>query len=1007
MAHRFPIKAKATAALSIPLVMLVGVAALEVTDTTRDVADVAEQAERAQASIGPSGVVNAIMNERNYTGLWLNGTEGVMDLPVDSLGEARQRTDESVEAFREELGGAGEEVRAIYGPALDALDQLDERRAMADGYDGERNIVVDNPVGDQVWEGYSDLVTTLSDLSTELAYTIEDDDLRLGVQLIDLAVRQVDRISKAVRTSTTAAVRGGGSIEDQEQYAEAVRLHTEGLRHHDRILELAGGTVFDAAGDELEIESAETGMIELAQQIVEENVVDIAGLLDAVSIEPDQSYYGFVADVSDVIRDRAGHLQGEAERRQRTVLAVAALVLLLRAAATLLVARSISRPLRSLTRQARDMADRRLPQAVRSVHEVPLGQDVVVPDLSPVRVRTRDEVADVADVLTTVQTTALDLAVEQAVLRRNAADSYVNLARRYQDLLGRHIDDITQLESSETRPEVLADLYVLDHQATRMRRNAESLLVLAGAEPRLRTTAPVRMSDVVRAALGEVSDYERVAIKGIQPAVVTPSAVTDLAHLLAELIDNALRFSPDDEPVEVRGHGRVDGYRLAVIDRGEGMSSEDIARANRRLARAEAHTIAPSSYLGHYVTATLASRHGITVLLQPAAVGQGTSTTVHLPPNLLLPVDTLPRRTGDVPVVPESAVPPETLPGAGGPVAPPSVFPLSAPAGYGPPRSSRGTRLDRLIRAGMPTPRTSSPDAEASPPSAPRPPAPAAPPAPPTPAAPAAPAAFSARSGPAGDPGRPAPANAPSWAPPPADRGSAGPPAPAAEPGRQAPAAASGWPAETPAWAADTADPTGHGDHRHDGHGDHRTHGGHGGHDREDGYGHAPEDEPSHPAEPSVWSTADTSGRALSAPMTYGLDEAARSRPIVPSEVPPDGADPFYPAPTSDPRPPRLASPRPALAVPPMEGNPAPPTRRRTGTPWAEADNAPVWEPASGGPTPAPPGSSGSPGASTAPGGAAEPGPTPGANEATPVTGQSRTPTPSGAGAPSPTTPGE
>jgi signal transduction histidine kinase len=999
VAHRFPIKARATAALSIPLAMLVGVAALEVTDTMRDVVDVAEQAERAQASIGPSGVVNAIMNERNYTSLWLVGTEGVIDLPVDSLDEARQRTDGSVEAFREELGGAGDEVRAIYGPALDALDQLDEQRAMADSYDGERNIAVDNPVRDEVWEGYSDLVTTLSDLTTELAYAIEDDDLRLGVQLIDLAVRQVDRFSKAVRVSMAAAVRGGGSIEDQQQYAEAVRLHTEGMRHHDRILELAGPTAFGAAGDELQVESAETGMMELTQQIVEENVVDIAGLLDAVSIEPDESYYGFVADVSDVIRDRADHLQGEAERRQRTVLAVAALVLLVGAAATLLVARSISRPLRSLTRQARDIADRALPQAVRSVHEVPLGQDVVVPDLGPVRVRTRDEVADVADMLTTVQTTALDLAVEQAVLRRNATDSYVNLARRYQDLLGRHIDDITQLESSETRPEVLADLYVLDHQATRMRRNAESLLVLAGAEPRPRTTAPVRMSDVVRAALGEVSDYERVAIKGIQPAVVTPSAVTDLAHLLAELIDNALRFSPDDEPVEVRGHGRVDGYKLAVIDRGEGMSSEDIARANRRLARAEAHTIAPSSYLGHYVTATLAARHGITVLLQPAAVGQGTAATVHLPPDLLLPVDTLPHRTGDVPVVPESAVPPETLPGAGGPVAPPSVFPLSAPAGYGPPPSSRGTRLDRLIRAGMPTPRTSSPDAEASPPPAPRPPAPAAPS---TPAAPAAPAAFSARSGPAGDPGRPAPANAPSWASPPADRGSAGPPAPAAEPGRQAPAAASGWPAETPAWAADTADPTGLGDHRA-----HGGHGGHGGHDREDGYGHAPEDEPSVPAEPSVWSTADTSGRALSAPMTYGLDEAARSRPVVPSEVPPDGADPFYPAPTSDPRRPRLSSPRPALAVPPMEGTPASPTRRRTGTPWAEADNAPVWEPASGGPTPAPPGSSGSPGASTASGGAAEPGPTPGANGATPVTGQSRTPTPSGAGAPSPTTPGE
>ena len=241
---------------------------------------------------------------------------------------------------------------------------------------------------------------------------------------------------------------------------------------------------------------------------------------------------------------------------------LAALALLAAGAVTWLAALSITRPLRSLTRQARDMAQRRLPQAVRSVHEMPLGEDVSVPDLEPVEVRTHDEVAEVADVLNAVQTAALDLAVEQAVLRRNAADAYVNLARRYQDLLTRQLDAITELESGETRPGILADLYVLDHQSTRMRRNAESLLVLAGADAHRRSEHPAAMADVVRAALGEVADYERVAVKGVQYAVVDGAVVADLAHLLAELIDNALRFSPHDQEVEVRGHANGDEYQV-------------------------------------------------------------------------------------------------------------------------------------------------------------------------------------------------------------------------------------------------------------------------------------------------------------------------------------------------------------------------------------------------------------------------------------------------------------
>ena len=311
---------------------------------------------------------------------------------------------------------------------------------------------------------------------------------------------------------------------------------------------------------------------------------------------------------------------------------------------TWLVSRSITKPLRSLTRQAKEMAERRLPDAVIDILETPLGDDVAMsPPSTPCVVHTRDEVADVSAALNTVQDTALDLAVEQAVLRRNIADSFVNLGRRNQNLLGRQLDFITELETNETDPDTLANLFRLDHLATRMRRNAESLLVLAGIEPPRKWAAPVRLTDVIRAALGEVEDYQRVTVRGVEPATIIGSAAADLAHLLAELIENALVFSPPDQTVDIRGRNRPDGYTLAIIDSGLGMPPTDVTAANRRLAGAESFTIAPSKYLGHYVAGNLAARHNIHVTLDNSP-GNGITATIDLPPTLLTTDSALPAR---------------------------------------------------------------------------------------------------------------------------------------------------------------------------------------------------------------------------------------------------------------------------------------------------------------------------------------------------------------------------
>jgi signal transduction histidine kinase len=278
---------------------------------------------------------------------------------------------------------------------------------------------------------------------------------------------------------------------------------------------------------------------------------------------------------------------------------------------------------------------------VAQILRTPMGEDVVVPELAPIRITTRDEVADVADALSTVQDSALSLAVEQAVLRRNLADSFVNLGRRNQNLLGRQIDLITKLETNETDPDALGDLFRLDHLATRMRRNAESLLVLAGVGPPRNLAGNVRLADVIRAATGEVEDFHRVVVRGVEPVAIVGSAAAALAHLLAELIENALMFSPPNQLVEIHGMrngsrgGRPGGYTLAIVDYGRGMGADEVATANRRLAGVESFTIAPSKYLGHFVTGNLAARYDIAVRLQNS-LGGGTTATVELPAGMLM-----------------------------------------------------------------------------------------------------------------------------------------------------------------------------------------------------------------------------------------------------------------------------------------------------------------------------------------------------------------------------------
>ncbi|MGI9614539.1 MAG: ATP-binding protein [Acidimicrobiales bacterium] len=299
-----------------------------------------------------------------------------------------------------------------------------------------------------------------------------------------------------------------------------------------------------------------------------------------------------------------------------------------------LLAKRIARPINELSYEANRLADVELPELVASLQAPDALTDI--PVVEPVRVDADGEVADLATAFNSVRSTAVELAAEQAIGRsRDVSELLTSLGRRNQQLVGRQLRYIDDLERTESDPDVLRNLFVLDQMATRMRRNAESLLVLAGEESPRRVGQPRPIDEVIRAAVSEVEDYARVRLAGIDPALVAPTAVNNVTHLLAELIENAASFSPPDELVEIFGTaGQDGGYTIAIIDRGVGMSRQRLYDANERLGGTSFAGESSSSFLGLHVVGRLAARHGIDArLLESATIG--TTAKVTLPSSCL------------------------------------------------------------------------------------------------------------------------------------------------------------------------------------------------------------------------------------------------------------------------------------------------------------------------------------------------------------------------------------
>ncbi|GGK73888.1 hypothetical protein Sme01_33190 [Sphaerisporangium melleum] len=306
--------------------------------------------------------------------------------------------------------------------------------------------------------------------------------------------------------------------------------------------------------------------------------------------------------------------------------------------------RRLVRELAELRNSANELADVRLPRVVQRLRK---GEDVDVDsEAPPIGGGDSAEVHDVARAFGSVQRTAVEAAVQQAALRRGVSQVFLNLARRNQGLLHRQLKMLDTMQRRTNEPDALQDLFHIDHLTTRMRRHAESLIILSGAAPGRAWRKPVPVVDVVRAALSEVEDYTRVSLYPLPGAHITGAVVTDIIHLLAELIENATIFSPPQTTVQVRGDLVGNGFAVEIEDRGLGLSPEEYQAVNERLAHPPEFDLADSDRLGLFVVGRLAQRNDVSVVLRASPYG-GTTAIVLIPKHLLADPDAaVPADTG-------------------------------------------------------------------------------------------------------------------------------------------------------------------------------------------------------------------------------------------------------------------------------------------------------------------------------------------------------------------------
>ncbi|WP_330184877.1 sensor histidine kinase [Nocardia sp. NBC_01503] len=603
---------------------------------------------------------------------------------------------------------AGTEQAAVMGPSIkfeSATEELAVQTILGLG-NPDANVIVDKATA-TFDQSVADLETLLRSSRVE-ASVVQGMTDAIGVAknmrngLHTSSPQSIADQSGAVSTKVQAALTTSQTLSDlrvQQLFLQQGTVMTAArLLTQERLMLATPGIGANEAMKTqlLTAMGAEITMIEVYKGLVPEAAQNYSGLKDAAgmrigilsqgapdpmaipamaeSIKTSQDLYSREANgIGAMLDDKLGELTTDARNTVLRDTSVVIGMLLAGLALALIVARSLVVPVRRLRRDALQVAHIDLPQELEVVRA-----GGVTPEITPVDVHTTEEIGQLARAVDDIHTQALHLAAEQARLRLQIGNMFETLSRRSQSLVEQQLTLIEELERDEDDSERLQSLFRLDHLATRMRRNGDNLLVLAGTALRRGHLAPVPLSDMLWSSVSQVEDYQRAEIGTVPDGIVAGEPAVDIEHLLAELIDNALRYSPPSTPVAVSVARAVDGgYLIEITDRGLGMNAEDLQSINDRLASGGEVNVETARRMGLFVVGRLAKRHNITVSLRrtSAMVQQpGITASVHLPGTLVSPA---PERGGDTGTGQYPAT--AALPVAPAAVAPVSSLPTSAP----------------------------------------------------------------------------------------------------------------------------------------------------------------------------------------------------------------------------------------------------------------------------------------------------------------------------------------
>ncbi|WP_103351665.1 nitrate- and nitrite sensing domain-containing protein [Amycolatopsis sp. CA-128772] len=579
---------------------------------------------------GVRALTGALQQERTVTSAMLTaGTVG----GTPELAAARTATDAAIGPFTAEQARASEAEPGVSGAAGAATAQVGNLSFLRRQVDGGQL----DPA--QAISAYAALTGSLISLDTAVTAGAGDGTLGgtpAGLHELLVAGEQV---------SLSQALVSYGIGRAALTPSELATLRAAELRLADRLVDFRS-----AAGDTLQRDFAAIAEGTQAQSRARmvETVLNAppGGVDDAFRALSPQDWtaasaamraqIGQVADrLGAAAATTAADLVDESSSGAGLLAVVLFAAMVLAVAVVFLITRQLLRSLKVLRRSALDVAETALPEAVRNIQE---GRAQGT-DVRPVGVHTDDEVGEVARAFDKVHHQALRLATEQAAMRTGYGSVFVNLSRRSQSLVQRQLQLIEQLERDEEDADQLATLFQLDHLATRMRRNNENLMVLSGAEPGRRSGKPVGTTDMLRAAVSEIEQYQRVQVQPPPPARIVGYAASDLMRLVAELLDNAAAFSAPETTVTVASRLGEDGsLHIDILDKGIGMNECEVIEANTRLTEAGSVDLVTSRRMGLFVVGRLASRHRIGVSLHGGKDIVGVRATVVVPAELVMPV---------------------------------------------------------------------------------------------------------------------------------------------------------------------------------------------------------------------------------------------------------------------------------------------------------------------------------------------------------------------------------